>query len=108
MLNRLFELYAREGFSLKENGLNEAVISNEVALQLLGIFSELKILVLGGDLYEKDKDNHFVNIYGDWYYEGNSFMESIEVARNHLSQYENDLFISFTFRDGYFVDMAAI
>ena len=104
----MLEIYAREGFSLKENGLNEVVVSNRVALQLLEIFSELKIFILGGDLYEKDTDHHFVNIYGDWYYEGNSFMESIEVARNHLSQYENDLFVSFIFRGGYFVDMVTI
>lgn len=98
MLSELFEIYAREGFSLQSNGLNEAVLPIQSALSILDHFSSLHVLILGGDLYEKIDDGSFLNSYSDWYYEGESYLESINVARDYLLKADKALFVSFVLR----------
>lgn len=98
MLSAILDIYTRDGFSLKENGLNEAVIPIKSALTLLPLFLNFKILILGGDLYEKDSNGSFINAYSDWYYEGESYIESITVANNYLIECNDNLYVSFVFK----------
>lgn len=97
MLSEVLEIYAKDGLTLRDNGLKEAVISINASLEVLELFTNFNILILGGDIYEKQPDGSFKNAYTDWYYEGDCALESIEVAKSFLSKINSDLFVSFVF-----------
>ena len=96
MLIQLFELYAKDGVSLSDQGINEAVLPINLTSKVLGLFKENKILVLGGDLYKKKNDGIMQYIEIDWFYSGNDYIESIENAKDFLAEYDNtDYFVSY-------------
>lgn len=97
---KILELYARSGISLENLGLNEAVLIKKDALHALKLFAQTKTLILGGDIYRKDiVEGHFASICADWYYEGNNYLESLEVAQEYLCKLDDDLYVSFILKD---------
>ncbi|MBG9184018.1 hypothetical protein HNT85_10715, partial [Neisseria meningitidis] len=71
MLNEIFEIYSRQGESLIGIGIRKAALPVPIAIDILNLFINERILVLGGDIYIK-KDNYFYQTYDNWYYEGSN------------------------------------
>lgn len=99
MLSKLLELYARNGFSLAENGIPSAIIPIKSSLQVLEILFHSQIVILGGDIYERDENGNFYANYSNWYYEGNNSKESIFSAKNYLSKCNPNEFVLFVFKE---------
>jgi hypothetical protein len=83
-ISKIFELYARSGRSLIDNGLNEAVLPLSEARIALDLFDQQRWYVLGGDVYRLKYDNKFESTYENWSYDGKSEKESIVIARNFV------------------------
>lgn len=83
MLNEIFEIYSRQGESLTGIGIREAALPVPAAIDILNLFINERILVLGGDIYIK-KDNYFYQIYNNWYYEGSNLFNSIDKAMHYF------------------------
>lgn len=83
MLNEIFEIYSRQGESLTGIGIREAALPVPAAIDILNLFINERILVLGGDIYIK-KDNYFYQIYDNWYYEGSNLFNSIDKAMHYF------------------------
>ena len=99
MLNKLLELYSRNGFSLTENEIPSAIIPIKFSLQVLEILLHYQIVILGGDIYERGEDGNFYANYSNWYYEGNDSKESIFSAKNYLSKCNPNEFVLFVFKE---------
>jgi hypothetical protein len=84
-VSKILELYACSGRSLIENGLNEAALPLAIAETALDLFVSERWRVLGGDVYQLTEDDRFESTYEDWFYEGENVSESIEVARDFIS-----------------------
>ncbi|MBR7235347.1 Imm40 family immunity protein, partial [Neisseria meningitidis] len=82
MLNEIFEIYSRQGESLIGIGIREAALPVPIAIDILNLFINERILVLGGDIYIK-KDNYFYQTYDNWYYEGSNLFNSIDKAMHY-------------------------
>jgi hypothetical protein len=83
--SKILELYAREGRSLIDNGLNEAVLPLAAAETALALFAKQRWRVLGGDVYQLTEGDRFESTYEDWFYEGDDADESVAVARNFIN-----------------------
>lgn len=83
MLNEIFEIYSRQGESLTGIGIREAALPVPAAIDILNLFINERILVLGGDIYIK-KDNYFYQIYDNWYYKGSNLFNSIDKAMHYF------------------------
>lgn len=96
MMTQLLNLYAQYGESLSDFGISEAVLPISETFNVLELFAENNLIVLGGDLYLKNADQTFESNYIDWFYEGSSSTESIKIAREFLSKYiHTQLYVSF-------------
>jgi hypothetical protein len=83
-ISKIFELYARSGRSLIENGLNEAVLPLSEAKTVLDLFDQQRWCVLGGDVYRLNNDDMLESTYENWSYNGNNEKESIVIARKFI------------------------
>ncbi len=100
MISLILELYARCGQSLSANGLDEAVLPLSEAENALNLFAEKGWLILGGDVYQCNQTGEMENFYADWFCSSTNHLESIDFARNHLSQLADDnLFVSFIIKN---------
>ncbi|ENX0011062.1 hypothetical protein F9T62_002087 [Neisseria gonorrhoeae] len=98
MLNEIFEIYSRQGESLIGIGIREAALPAPTAIDILNLFINERILVLGGDIYIK-KDNYFYQTYDNWYYEGSNLFNSINKAMHYLSQIKlENAYVSFVLK----------
>ena len=98
MLNEIFEIYSRQGESLIGIGIREAALPVPAAIDILNLFINERILVLGGDIYVK-KDNYFYQTYDNWYYEGSNLFNSIDKAMQYLSQIKlENAYVSFVLK----------
>lgn len=78
---RIFEIYARYGHSLIDHGLNEAALPINAAVEAIGLFSGGGWKILGGDVYSRSTDKSFESTYENWFYSGDDWQESINLAR---------------------------
>ncbi|WP_392562370.1 Imm40 family immunity protein [Orbus sturtevantii] len=100
MINQIFELYARCGNSLKSIGINEAVLPINEIEYALELFLKTNLLILGGDIYEKDTSGNIVYAYASWSYDGTSVLSGIEESRSYLNQFtDNKLLVSFVIQN---------
>jgi len=83
-VSKILDLYARQGRSLIDNGLYEAALPVSEADVALGLFSQQRWRVLGGDVYSLTDDGRFESTYENWSYEGKSVEESVAVAREFV------------------------
>lgn len=83
-VSKILDLYARHGRSLIDNGLYEAALPVSEADAALGLFSQHRWRVLGGDVYRLTDDGRFESTYENWSYEGKSVDESVVVARDFI------------------------
>lgn len=51
MLNEIFEIYSRQGESLTGIGIREAALPVPAAIDILNLFINERILVLGGEIF---------------------------------------------------------
>lgn len=99
MFIQILELYARCGESLKNNGLMDAVLPIHETAYALDLFVQNHLLVLGGDLYTKNESGNFESFYADWFYDGLDRVDSVQTARDYLSQFATkNIFVSFTLK----------
>jgi len=89
------------GEGLHEFGINNWALSKEQALNALCKFKELKIPILGGDVYEKKCCSYEAN-YDNWYCNQNDSEElnefiarSIIVAQKYIENYKSNKEIYF-------------
>lgn len=99
MLNEIFEIYSRQGESLIGIGIREAALPVPAAIDILNLFINERILVLGGEIFISKKDNYFYQIYDNWYYEGSNLFNSIDKAMHYLSQIKlENAYVSFVLK----------
>ncbi|WP_156955085.1 Imm40 family immunity protein [Paraburkholderia caledonica] len=84
-VSKILELYARNGHSLIDNGLNEAALPLADADTALQLFSQQRWHVLGGDVYRLDESGRFEPTYENWFYDGVDGLQSVAVARDFVS-----------------------
>lgn len=100
MIEQIFELYARCGTSLKDNGINEAVLPVNESEYALELFLKSGLLILGGDVYEKNSSGNITYAYASWFYDGINVLSSVEEARNYLNQFsDTNLLVSFVVKN---------
>lgn len=100
MIEQIFELYARCGNSLKDNGINEAALPLNGVEYALELFLKSGLLILGGDVYEKDSSGNITYAYASWSYDGTNVLNSVEEARNYLNQFsDTKLLVSFVVKN---------
>ncbi|ARB67592.1 hypothetical protein C0145_08815 [Moraxella catarrhalis] len=93
---KILDFYIKVGSNLESKGINEFVMPLELIQDFFVLCNDEKILILGGDIYEKLQDGQFVATYDNWYYEGYNFSESIEMANIYLNKLnEENLYVSF-------------
>ena len=97
-MNELIDIYINNGFSLFKQEESTVIISTKLSMRVLDILEGLNVLVLGGDIYRKSGDD-FEHTYDNWYYVGNVYSESLEVAKQYLDNLkEQELYVSFVFK----------
>ena len=81
-----------------KQGESTVIISTKLSMRVLDILEGLNVLILGGDIYRKSGDD-FEHTYDNWYYVGNVYSESLEVAKQYLDNLkEQELYVSFVFK----------
>ncbi|WP_319923013.1 Imm40 family immunity protein, partial [Moraxella catarrhalis] len=70
MNKKILDFYIKVGSNLESKGINEFVMPLELIQDFFVLCNDEKILILGGDIYEKLQDGQFVATYDNWYYEG--------------------------------------
>lgn len=96
MNKKILDFYIKAGYSLESKGINEFVIPLELIQYFFVLCIHEKVLILGGDVYEKFQDGQFIATYDNWYYEGYNFSESIETANIYLNRLTGEnLYVSF-------------
>ena len=97
-MNELINIYINNGFSLFKQGESIVIIPTKLSIRVLDILEGLNLLILGGDIYRKSGDD-FEHTYDNWYYVGNVYSESLEVAKQYLDNLkEQELYVSFVFK----------
>ena len=97
-MNELIDIYINNGFSLFKQEESTVIISTKLSMRVLDILEGVNVLVLGGDIYRKSGDD-FEHTYDNWYYVGNVYSESLEVAKQYLDNLkEQELYVSFVFK----------
>ena len=97
-MNELINIYINNGFSLFKQGESIVIIPTKLSIRVLDILEGLNVLILGGDIYRKSGDD-FEHTYDNWYYVGNVYSESLEVAKQYLDNLkEQELYVSFVFK----------
>ena len=97
-MNELINIYINNGFSLFKQGESIFIIPTKLSIRVLDILEGLNLLILGGDIYRKSGDD-FEHTYDNWYYVGNVYSESLEVAKQYLDNLkEQELYVSFVFK----------
>ena len=97
-MNELIDIYINNGFSLFKQEESTVIISTKLSMRVLDILEGLNVLILGGDIYRKSGDD-FEHTYDNWYYVGNVYSESLEVAKQYLDNLkEQELYVSFVFK----------
>lgn len=97
MLQELFALYAEHGKSLIDIGTHEAVLPIEIAKDNINLFERNNLIILGGDIYEKDINGKFKYIYETWSYDKMNLNESASEALRYFKFFSGDkrkLFVS--------------
>lgn len=98
IMNELINIYINNGFSLFKQGESIVIIPTKLSIRVLDILEGLDLLILGGDIYRKSGDD-FEHTYDNWYYVGNVYSESLEVAKQYLDNLkEQELYVSFVFK----------
>lgn len=96
MNREILDFYNSYGLSLDNIGINEKVIPLNLFNNFLNICIRNKILILGGDLYIKIDEAGFEPTYDNWYYDGLSYVQSVEIAKLYLIKIKGEnLYISF-------------
>ena len=104
MNKKILDFYIKVGSNLESKGINEFVMPLELIQDFFVLCNDEKILILGGDIYEKLQDGQFVATYDNWYYEGYNFSESIEMANIYLNKLnEENLYVSFILNNELFI-----
>lgn len=100
-MNELLDIYMENGISLFEKGINTVILPLELTAQVLPLFKELNIIILGGDIHKKNIQNNYEFTYDNWSYQGDSSMESIkevEIYLETLMYDKENYYISFVFK----------
>lgn len=99
MSKSILDFYMKFGYSLENKGINESIIPFSLTEEFFELCKKEKILILGGDIYEKIQDNEFLATYDNWYYDGSNSIESILEAQIYLNKLRKEnLYISFIFK----------
>lgn len=96
MNKKASDFYEKNGYSLKDQGINEFLIPLCLIKDFFVLCREEKYLILGGDIYKKIQDSEFIATYDSWYYEEFNYLESIEIAEIYIDKLtDDDLYVSF-------------
>lgn len=78
----------QEGIDLKEIVGGEVLAWNyENIMKIIDILGKKKIVILGGDIIDKNLNYN----YDNWYYNGGESKESIEKAKNYVENYHKNI-----------------
>jgi len=85
MLERIFQMYAEHGKSLRNLHFNEAVLPADVLKSHFFLFENENITILGGDIYILDKNGEMTFTYDGWSFDENDVSKSISYALNYIN-----------------------
>ena len=92
--NKYIEFLKQNGIQRTDYTDREVALNKADVLKALELLKDTKMCVLGGDIYELEKDGYLRPTYDNWYFEKNIDSEeecvkkSIEKAYQYISNYK--------------------
>ena len=86
LINEIPEKLKKNAINLDSLGFKEIAWKYNDAKEVLDWLKSRKRTVLGGDVYRINNNTIFIT-YDNWYYEGNNYLSSINIAQEYISKY---------------------